>query len=509
MSQRMFEPRRRTPLSLRVSLGLLFAAVLPLIITIIFLQWQARPALVSQANAAMENDAKTRVQLIDAYFGERLLDLQTLAQVPSVQEFLAAPPIPNSPDYQNLALHASFALEAGIYRDHRYTSWELFNPKGQLRLYYPLNTKPLKHGSALIPDDELNLALARKTFISAVYVDPTSHKAAVDIYSPIVQTPQPGTSQQPAFLGFIRTSLNLDYIWNIVQGDLGNNGPGSYAFILDKSGICIANTDPARRFQAIKDLPADLQQRIVQEKRFGSARPVTVNKNPLLAQKLDTNVPLSTFQMPLSGQEAFQVALQTSATLPWYYFVLSPINTVTSVANQQLIENILIALVMALLVALAGWAFGQNITRPILTAVEYIRSNSQTLSSLATKQQDIATEQMWVVDASQIGLQSVQYYNEATKIATHQLRETVTALLTHWNQLDAETARQALERIIAATQYIDQASRYQEASNNKLSTALNVATQVNEQLATGATSAANAATQLEQVVAQLRSVVGK
>lgn len=49
----------------------------------------------------------------------------------------------------------------------------------------------------------------------------------------------------------------------------------------------------------------------------------------------------------------------------------------------------------------------------------------------------------------------------------------------------------------------------QETSKQKLATAIRVMTQVNEQLVMGATSATDAATQLEEVVNQLREVVGK
>ena len=58
-------------------------------------------------------------------------------------------------------------------------------------------------------------------------------------------------------------------------------------------------------------------------------------------------------------------------------------------------------------------------------------------------------------------------------------------------------------------QYIENAANFQSTSNQKLATALKVTTQVTEQLATGASSATEAATQLEQVVNDLRDVVGK
>ena len=54
-----------------------------------------------------------------------------------------------------------------------------------------------------------------------------------------------------------------------------------------------------------------------------------------------------------------------------------------------------------------------------------------------------------------------------------------------------------------------QSTRSQETSKQKMAHAMRIMLQVNEQLITGATSAANASTQLEQVVNELRNVVGK
>jgi methyl-accepting chemotaxis protein len=63
--------------------------------------------------------------------------------------------------------------------------------------------------------------------------------------------------------------------------------------------------------------------------------------------------------------------------------------------------------------------------------------------------------------------------------------------------------------MIGAAQYIEKSVRYQTSSNQKLSTAIKVTTQVNEQLAEGASSASSAAEELEKVVDELRQVVGR
>jgi hypothetical protein len=507
--------RRQLSLSIRVSLGLVLAAILPLLIMVVFSEIQSRPALITQANTAMASDAKTRVQLIDTYLNERQLDTETIAQVTSVQQFLAAPPDPKSPAYQDLALHASYGLVAGIFRDKNYTTWQLFAPNGQIRLYYPQNTAPKPHGKNLVPPEYITKVHSLKNasaFISSVYYSPTTQKASVDIYSPIYTPLVPGaTTQKQTYLGFVRGTLNLDYIWNVVDTDQGSNGKGSYAFILDENGIRIADTDSARRFKAVAPIPDDTQQLIWRDGRFGSTTdPVDVLTDNELARQMNSATSLISFQDQPAGQnEKFQVIQHATSAVPWKYIVLSPVSTITAIADQQQQATILVAVAMALLTALIGLIVGRNITRPILTSVNDLRDNSQSLSALATRQRDAASEQIWVVDSSQVGLQSIQYYTEAISIAARELTELGTNLTQHWNYTDARRIHQALERIVTASKYIENASQYQHTSNEKLATALKVATQVTEQLAAGATSATDAAAQLEDVVTRLRSVVGK
>ena len=185
------------------------------------------------------------------------------------------------------------------------------------------------------------------------------------------------------------------------------------------------------------------------------------------------------------------------------------IDAVTAVANQQLLITSLITLSVLVLAALLGLGVGQRITQPILRSVEHLRSNSQALNVLATRQQGAASEQTWVVDSSQVGLKSVQYYTDATTIAAHRLSEMSTQLAQRWDQLDEPTAKQALEHIATLARYIEKAAHLQNNSNQKLATAIKVTTQVNEQLTTSATSATDAASQLERVVQQLQQVVGR
>lgn len=454
MSQQALAPlqRRSVSLSVRISMWLVVATVFPLLVTLGISEWQARPALIAQASISMQSDAKTRVQLIDTYFSERLLDAQTLAQVPSVQSFLATPP-DTSPAYQDLATHAMYALAAGIFRDKRYAVWSLFDSQGYLRLYYP--TPPQPHGKYLIPPEDMRTVAAGKTFVSAVYFSPSTQKASVDIYAPIV------TQSPRTFLGFMRATLNLDYIWTIVNEDREVNGTGSYAFILDENGVRIADTQTLERFTSVAPLTPEVQQRITQEVRYGSTFPVPVLADSTLTKRLQNHSSSTIFQMqPAGHSEPFQVVQQPTTTVPWVYFVLSPVSTVTAVADRQLLITCGVAFAVLVLAALSGFVAGRRITRPILDSVEQLRSSSLALSELAIKQQDAASEQTWVVDSSQVGLQSVQYYADATQIAARQLDRISTELAQHWYHMDAQIAKEHLIRLVSAAQYIEKAAQH-------------------------------------------------
>jgi hypothetical protein len=491
--------KRRLSLSLRFSLLFMAVAIIPLLITLAVSELLSRPALIAQANTAMQTDAQSRVQLIDTYLSERMLDAETLTQVPTVQQFLEFTPQFTSAD---LTTRAGYALAAGLIRDPRYTVWTLFDKNAKPRLSFPLTIPPQQHGRSFVPPDLLHEVLSGKTVISPVYYSPVTHKASLEIYAPIVNS----AATPHTLLGFMRSTLNMDYIWNVVQNDKGANGNGSYAYMLDQNGVRIADTNSHLLFTAVAPLSIQAQQMISSENRYGQQSTVPIKPdNRRVSLRSNT-----TLQMVPAGQsETFQVAQNAVSNVPWTYIVLSPASTVTSVADKQLTITIIIACVVLVLAALLGLGLGRFITKPILQSVERLRRNSSALKTLSTKQQSSANEQTWVIDSSQVGLQSVQYYTDATRIAAQRLHEAGIDLMRNWHLRDPVAIRQILGQMLSATQYIEKSLHYQTACNQKLSTAINVTTQVNEQLADGASSARSAADELEKVVDELRQVVGQ
>jgi methyl-accepting chemotaxis protein len=289
--------------------------------------------------------------------------------------------------------------------------------------------------------------------------------------------------------------------------------------IIDGHGVRIAytNTDstlttlPPALFKAIAPLPTAFQQRIKDEDLYGSSRTgVSVLPDPSLVAQQQGKQDEGTFQFTPALQkqdyQAYQVRCQV---VPWTYIVLRPINTITGAANQQDVYLVVLAAIITVLAAFVGLFVGRGITRPILRSVSSLIKSSEMLKTLAAREQATATEQKWIVESAQAGLKSVQYYAGAGNIAARKLNETGQDLVSHWERLDAFNKQRYLNDILTAASYLEKATTHQERSSKNLSTAIRVTNQVTDQLLSGATSASEAAAQLEEVIRQLRGVVGE
>lgn len=168
----------------------------------------------------------------------------------------------------------------------------------------------------------------------------------------------------------------------------------------------------------------------------------------------------------------------------------------------------LLAAVITLLAAVVGLVVGRNITRPILGSVASLIKSSEMLKTFAAREQATATEQKWIVESAETGLKAVQYYAGASGIAARKLGEVGQRLIQSWERLDTFRIKQQVGEIMSTAHYIEQASHHEEKSGKTLSTAIRITTQVTDQLLSGATSATEAAGQLEEVITQLRRVVG-
>jgi len=475
------------------------------LIALLISEIQARPTLVNQASISLETNAQAQANLIDEYLANKLQIISSLDNIPLVQQYFQNP---KGDDPANIygtsgIIQNGLALEKYLYPDVSIISF--FTLQGNLLLSFSLyHLQPQMRGAHLVPPEYLQKTLQGQPFISDVYYNPATRTASVDLYTPVY------TPSLKGILGLARHTLRLDAIWNIVNGARGGNGSGSYAFLLDQNGVRVADPNPHTLFTAIAPLSPQNQQRASDQALYG----LNSQKVPVIADQALQNIqgqskpPASFQEVPASQQEAFQVARHSLRVVPWTYFVLTPVNVVEAVANQQLLILSLIALLILVPVALIGWIVGKRISFPVLRAVESLKRNSSTLNTLAGKEDSAASEQVWVVASSRNGLQSLEYYTRASESAIGRLNSLCKKLSQH-THTNMQVFLQDVEAVMYIVRYLDKAVDYQDASYKKVSAAIGLTGKITKQLVAGASSTKEAANQLNQVVKQLRQTVGR
>jgi hypothetical protein len=537
----------------RVSLLVLCAALLPLAAVVGFTNYVARTSLIQQGQRSLATDASAKASLVDVYFQERALDGGALATLPTAQAFLACEQMPavsqrippavfpivlavmkcSDPVYNEAS--SVRALNIGMVRDSNYAVWSLFDAGMNPLLSTAQQLPPM-------PKEDQQGLKTGKPYISSVHFDPKVGSGYVNLYSPITldfktiaeeisvaaQTGQlagtglrSGQVQQIVqavqqlpnqTVGFLQATLKLDYIWNIVAGDRGikANGVGSYAFIVDQNGVRVADPNPAERFTAVVPLDPALGQLITSEQWYGTSSAVPVDDLPAVARAAKSTQGSDTFQSVAAPDTKvmYQFVGTHLSNVPWTYFVLSPLTTVTQVADDQVRTSLLAAAAVAVLAVLLGLLIGTRLATPVQRSVADLQGATEMLNTLAANQQNSAGEQLWVVDACKTGLESVRYLSDAMHQAAQRIAEASNWFSQYWDRLTEEQAHRTVRHLMELAQYIEEAARRQRVSSERLDKAITVTTQVSDQLANGATAAARSSEQLDVVVDQLLQVVG-
>ncbi len=112
-------------------------------------------------------------------------------------------------------------------------------------------------------------------------------------------------------------------------------------------------------------------------------------------------------------------------------------------------------------------------------------------------------------EASQAGFQSMRYYTQASSVAVKRISVLSSRLEQKAHKSNISDFSPALKEITEAAKYIELAISYQDKMNEKLLTTLRLTTRATEQLTKGAEATDEAAEQLEDIVNQLASVIGK
>jgi hypothetical protein len=442
---------------------------------------------------------------VDTYLNEREQDGVALSKLPTTPAFLLCVLAQASPQLApaiNAQAHCTDpqvgydfykgsncrALNVGVAREGTYSQWSLFSATGVELLTHlratPNDTTCRPAGGAAVPREDLVPVVQQgKSWISAVYFDAKSQHSYVQVYTPVAVP----LGSAPQVVGFLRATLYLDDIDAIVKHESGANGTGSYAFIADENGVRVVDANPDERFTALQPLNAAAEQLVTSEQRFGGST-------------------MKIIGLPSSDQ--FQYVRSQLTNTPWTYYVLSPLSTVTQVANAQLRTSLLSAAVIAVIAILLGLMIGRRTARPVHIATENLLGAAAELKLLASRQESSASEQQWVVDACRTGLDGVRYLSDAMNQAARRVIDASNWFGEYWDRLTEEQARRTVQHLQELARYIDEAARRQHMSSDRLGKAITVTTQVSDQLVNGASAANRSADQLEAVVENLQRVVG-
>jgi hypothetical protein len=512
------ERSRRLPLSARLSLLILFAAILPLVAVVGINDVFARATLERQGRAALTTDAESKASLVELYLHERVLDGQALATLPTAPAFLLCAELPAMPATEAAQLAPVSSrlgcltqeaqlygpsncrgLKVGVKRDPDYSAWTLYDPAGHALLSSNNEsadeTTCRARNAATVPANVLQqIVPAAASWISPVYSDSTRQNSYIDVYTSVTVAPLT-KDKVHTVVGFLRATLSLNYIDNLVNGEAGADGAGSYAFITDANGMRIADSNQSDLFSTVKPLPA-VANALQSPQNPDSFQSAATPGSSILYQFVRVNIKLTN---PL-----------TNAPIPiaWSYFVLSPISTVTAVANNQIETSLMIAAVIAILAILLGLIIGNGVARPVHAATTELEDAATALKLLASQQQGSASEQQWVVDACKTGLESVRYLSDAMNQAAKRIVDASNWFSDYWDRLNEDQARRTVQHLLELARYIDEGARRQQASNDRLGKAITVTDQVSDQLVAGAAAATESSEQLEQVVSNLQRVVG-
>ncbi len=355
-----------------------------------------------------------------------------------------------------------------------------------------------------IPPEIIQNLLQSKTlqYTSDAYYNPVARQYAIDIYTLVY------SFQLAKPLAIIRSTLSLNNVWNIINSETGVNGDGSYAFILDENGVRIVDPNKQSLFTAVAPLSAQAQQAVNDESLYNGNGSVRVLADSKLNSIKNAKQTSATFlDTPVGKTGVFQVDARKLTVVPWTYFVLAPQSSIYLVANQQLLIIAVVALFILIPAIIVGWIIGSSISRPISRSVESLLKSSYSLNQLAKDEKALTAEPIWMAESSEIGLKSIQYYTNASKIAARRLNELGNDLLSRPDR-DKQSILHGVAQMVEIGQYFERATDHQAESNAKVAVAIKVTGDAAKQIEVGAKSVDEATGVLNQVVAQLRRIIG-
>lgn len=324
--------------------------------SIVFTSNARQRALVS-----MQHEGQGSARLLDARLGEGQAFVRVLGLAPALVNFAAKPNDATTRDA------ATRLLRAATDKDKFYESIAIVDRTGKILL----SSVAGDIGSDVSVRPYFQKAMQGVSYTSEPSVSIITNKPAI-FYSAPIQDPS------GQVLAVVRIRASLDDFAQVVDGDAGSHGPGSYGMLLDEYGIRLAiSTTPTNRaevtskflYRAIGPVPPEAEKAMVAEKRFGRAAESTVGvlSIPALVPTLQspTDLPILGMNADLNTEQNIGYAVRMR-NKPWRYVLVTPQSTFYAETYGLQMTVLVVGLVSAILAAGIGIFVGRTISNPLL-----------------------------------------------------------------------------------------------------------------------------------------------
>jgi C4-dicarboxylate-specific signal transduction histidine kinase len=320
---------------------------------------QVREALLTVGTNSLVSSANSTSSSIDDYINTHLEDIVVASALPEMIAYI------NSPQDTTAAANALLALKA-LTRKTDYESVGIINTKGTIIL------------SSTQSDIGTDVSF-RDYFIDAMKGSIVATEPTVSVVTnrPAIFFSAPIRGPANEVLGVVRSRLNLNGLWGLVEKDKDAEGIGTYGMLLDQNGIRLANSLSLGRrdemegsmllYTAIAPLRADIEKALVDEKRFGvaTATKVQIVAMPEVANALITPG-IKAFETTSDvSPERHRAAIASMTTKPWRYVLMTPLSVFTKTADNVGILLGAVILLVGLFALVVAYFMARGITEPI------------------------------------------------------------------------------------------------------------------------------------------------
>ncbi|PZR18722.1 MAG: hypothetical protein DI536_02260 [Archangium gephyra] len=384
------------PLSLKVAVVALVAAVLPVVAAAVITYLGSQQTVTDAVRAQLTSHAERVTDELDA-FNATFVDLATLlASVSSVQ--LAAQP--NAPAEE--IARARGVLSGVTQRDHRIASVMLVDGRGTVRLC----TNPSLEGTSVKERSDFVAGSSGRTSISALFVpDGARENEGVISYTAPLNDG-----------GFVAVLARADAFWSIAQRLNDRVWEGSYVVVLDASGIRIAHGSRADLLFRPSGLvtPRDRSQ-YLRTRRFGedTEKYLEPVEEPLewraSVRHSGGSSELMEYGPNAAGQGERVAIARRMKSVPWTVVAVVSSKAITTPLSQLIARLLWRTMVVVLLGFIFAFILARRMVAPVQPLVDAARDLSRGL-----------TPQPVPVDRSdELGELTVQFNDMMKATVTH------------------------------------------------------------------------------------------